>query len=83
MTIIHRFSVLLAATATVASATVITAAVITTAVIITAVIIITAAPALAQDGADIYLATLKGKDDLVKIGTPKNITNRPGYDNQP
>jgi hypothetical protein len=82
MTIIHRFSVILAATATVASATVITAAVITTAVITTAVII-TAAPALAQDGADIYLATLKAKDDLVKIGTPKNITNRPGYDNQP
>jgi WD40 repeat protein len=42
-----------------------------------------ATPAFAQGGTDIYLASLKPKDETVKIGKPENITNRPGYDNQP
>jgi hypothetical protein len=32
---------------------------------------------------DIYLAPLSVKDGKVSVGTPVNITNRAGYDNQP
>src|SRR5688500_15393910 len=37
----------------------------------------------AQAGADIYLAPIRMRDGWVAIGTPRNITNRAGYDNQP
>ena len=38
--------------------------------------------ALAQAGTDIYLVDLT-RDDNVRFGTPVNVTNRAGYDNQP
>jgi dipeptidyl aminopeptidase/acylaminoacyl peptidase len=34
-------------------------------------------------GTDIYLAPLSTRDGRLEVGTPTNITNRPGYDNQP
>src|SRR5687767_4405009 len=37
----------------------------------------------AQAAADIYLAPIRMRDGWVAIGTPRNITNRAGYDNQP
>jgi len=38
----------------------------------------------APPGTDIWLATLSpGADGMLEIGTPANITNRAGYDNQP
>lgn len=67
MTILHRFPAILAAAAFVAAAAAGPGA----------------RPARAQDGSDIYLASLKDKGGLVAIGNPKNITDRPGYDNQP
>jgi hypothetical protein len=43
-----------------------------------------AAPAAAQmPDTDIFLAELRIAGDHIEIGTPRNITNRPGYDNQP
>lgn len=39
--------------------------------------------ALAQTGSDILLAPLKIHRGRVTVGKPVNITNRPGYDNQP
>ena len=32
---------------------------------------------------EIYLAPVTGSGSTLKLGVPKNITNRPGYDNQP
>ncbi|MEO8362332.1 MAG: hypothetical protein ABI672_20060 [Vicinamibacteria bacterium] len=32
---------------------------------------------------EIYLAPLTGAGPTLKVGTPKNISNHPGYDNQP
>jgi hypothetical protein len=32
---------------------------------------------------DIYIAPLRLRDGWVAVGSPRNITNRPGYDNQP
>jgi hypothetical protein len=40
-------------------------------------------PAFAQGGTDIFVATLSDFGTSVRVGTPKNITRRPGYDNQP
>jgi tricorn protease-like protein len=43
-------------------------------------------PALGQSGppgTDIYLAPLVLAHDSIGLGEPKNITSRPGYDNQP
>jgi hypothetical protein len=37
----------------------------------------------APPGTDIYLAPLRVQGDRIAIGTPVNITKRPGYDNQP
>ena len=43
-----------------------------------------ARPAGAQmPDTDIHLADLRIAGDMIEIGTPRNITNRPGYDNQP
>ena len=43
-----------------------------------------AAPALAAQGStDIYIAPLAEFGTSVRVGTPKNITRRAGYDNQP
>lgn len=67
MTILHRFPAILAAAFLTAAAAAGPGA----------------RPARAQGGTDIYLATLGAKDGLVKIGSPRNITDRPGYDNQP
>jgi len=38
---------------------------------------------LAQEGSDIYLLNFKLDDDQFYISNPRNITNTPGYDNQP
>ena len=40
-------------------------------------------PARAQGGTEIFIATLAEYGTSVRVGTPKNITRRPGYDNQP
>jgi len=37
----------------------------------------------APPGTDIYLAPLTVQGDRIAIGTPVNVTKRPGYDNQP
>ena len=39
--------------------------------------------AQAPPGTDVYLASLKRSGGSVSIGTPVNLTHRPGYDNQP
>lgn len=39
--------------------------------------------ALAQSGSEIILFDLKVKKNRISISNPKNITNHPGYDNQP
>ncbi len=39
--------------------------------------------ALAQGGTDIYLAPLEITENGIRIGEPVNVTDRPGYDNQP
>ena len=41
------------------------------------------AVAQAPPSTDIYLATLTTGDDGVRLGSPVNVTRRPGYDNQP
>lgn len=38
---------------------------------------------LAQTGSEIFLLDLKIKKDKATISNPRNITNHPGYDNQP
>lgn len=46
----------------------------------------TAVPLAAQQAAptqDVWLAPLNVKDGIVTIGDPINVSNRPGYDNQP
>lgn len=40
-------------------------------------------PARAQGGTEIYLASLAPWGASVKVGEPRNITRRAGYDNQP
>lgn len=37
----------------------------------------------AQTSTDIFLADLRISGDSIRITTPRNVTNRPGYDNQP
>jgi len=39
--------------------------------------------AVGLPGMDIYLAGLSWVDGVPSIGTPRNVTNQPGYDNQP
>lgn len=41
------------------------------------------ASAIAQGSTDIYLAPLSLPNGRIVIGAPVNVTNRPGYDNQP
>jgi hypothetical protein len=38
---------------------------------------------LAQEGSDIYLMNFKLEKDQFYLSNPRNITNTPGYDNQP
>ena len=38
---------------------------------------------LAQNGSDIYLFNFKVDQDIFSVSNPQNITNTPGYDNQP
>ena len=40
-------------------------------------------PGAAQGGTEIFVAPLAAWGASVKVGSPKNITRRPGYDNQP
>ena len=40
-------------------------------------------PRLAPGDTDIYLAPLTGRGMELRIGAPRNVTRRPGYDNQP
>lgn len=42
-----------------------------------------AAPLVAQGGSDLYVAAFHEVGTHVSIGRPVNVTNRPGYDNQP
>src|SRR2546426_10698678 len=39
--------------------------------------------AAAPPATDIYVASLRVVDGRVQVGTPVNVTARPGYDNQP
>lgn len=48
-----------------------------------AVLSMGAGPGRAQSGTDIFLAPLEAQDGALHIGAPRNVTNRPGYDNQP
>jgi hypothetical protein len=50
---------------------------------VTLVALCTALPARAQGSTDIYLAPLSVQNGRPVVGTPVNVTNRPGYDNQP
>ncbi|NNK10426.1 MAG: hypothetical protein HKP08_03705, partial [Flavobacteriaceae bacterium] len=38
---------------------------------------------LAQANTEVFLLTLKKTGDNIQLGPPKNISNNPGYDNQP
>lgn len=40
-------------------------------------------PLGAQAGTDIYAATLTVRGSAISVGTPRNLTKRAGYDNQP
>lgn len=42
-----------------------------------------AAPVTAPPDTEIYLAPLTSENGRIVVGTPANITNNPGYDNQP
>lgn len=42
-----------------------------------------ATPAAAQGGSDIWVSSLKIAAGHVALGAPRNVTDRPGYDNQP
>jgi hypothetical protein len=42
-----------------------------------------AVAAQAQTGSDIFVAPVKIRKERLVVGTPVNITSRPGYDNQP
>ena len=46
---------------------------------------LTAAAAAPQQppATEVYLATLSKTDGRIRVGTPENISNSPGYDNQP
>ncbi len=46
-------------------------------------ILLAAAICRAQTGSDILLAPVKIQKGRITVGKPVNITNRPGYDNQP
>lgn len=50
---------------------------------ITVFLFLLPALALAQAGSEIILFDLKVKKNKITISNPKNITNHPGYDNQP
>ncbi len=39
--------------------------------------------AQAPPGTDVYLVSIKRQGSSFAVGQPKNLTNRPGYDNQP
>lgn len=41
------------------------------------------AAAGAPEGTDVWLLELMQEGDALRAGSPRNITNRPGYDNQP
>jgi len=50
-----------------------------------ALVAVSLAFAQAPPGTDIFLAELhaRGAGDRIEVGTPVNVTHRPGYDNQP
>ena len=41
------------------------------------------APLRAQGETDVFVATLDTRGGAVRVGAPRNVTNRAGYDNQP
>lgn len=45
--------------------------------------LVTSFTAIAQTGSEILIFDLKIKKDKITLSNPKNITNHPGYDNQP
>lgn len=48
-----------------------------------ALLILVGSAAYAQDGTDIYLFNFNIDQDQFSLSNPRNITNSPGYDNQP
>ncbi|GMV09955.1 MAG: hypothetical protein AMXMBFR55_16890 [Gemmatimonadota bacterium] len=49
----------------------------------TALLVTLPAAGRAQGETDVYLASIELRDGAVRVGTPRNVTGRPGYDNQP
>ena len=48
-----------------------------------ALVLLQAAPPAPPPATDVYLADLRVVQGRVSVGAPVNVTNRPGYDNQP
>lgn len=46
-------------------------------------LMIASATARAQGGTEIWVVELTGQGSALEFGRPRNVTNRPGYDNQP
>jgi hypothetical protein len=53
------------------------------AVMLSLALAVSAVPALAQGGTDIWVAELTGQGSALEVGRPRNLTRRAGYDNQP
>ena len=51
--------------------------------VITLFALVAPASAQAPPGTDVYLVAVKLAGSSMTVGAPKNLTNRPGYDNQP
>lgn len=45
--------------------------------------VLSASPAMAQGGTDIWVMELRGEGSALEVGRPRNLTTRAGYDNQP
>lgn len=54
-----------------------------TVVTVTVLVAGLAGVAVAQGGTDIFVAPLQTWGTSIRVGTPLNVTRRPGYDNQP
>ena len=53
------------------------------AVLASAVVLLGARAASAQGGTDIWVASIEVNGAQLRVGPPRNLTQRPGYDNQP
>jgi hypothetical protein len=51
--------------------------------VLAAAVLLSADAGHAQSATDIFLADVSERDGALRIGTPRNVTQRDGYDNQP